>query len=170
MRLVRYTLSLLPLLSAATGCRYGVRFEDQVLSKRAVSYRVGEVSGDWRRVRLSENDLAFYADDTGHVMAVNATCEAHEDAPLEVLTRHLLMGFTERQRLSEERFVLDEREALASRWRAKLDGVPVELQLVVLKKGGCVYDFSYVAPLGRFEARAEDFASLVHGFETERGS
>ena len=63
-----------------------------------------------------------------------------------------------------------QREALRSRYRAKLDGVPVELLFLVLKKDQCVYDFTYVAPLGRYEERLAGFESWVHGFHAEDAS
>ena len=78
------------------------------------------------------------------------------------------MGFTERQELSQQLVPLDGREALRSRHTAKLDGVPVELELVVLKKDGCVFDFTYVAPPGQAEARMPDFDALLAGFHAER--
>jgi hypothetical protein len=169
MRVLRHILPLLVLGAVAGGCRR-VRFEDQVLTRPDVRYQVGELPSDWRRVRLSDNDLAFFLDDTGQALAVNATCRGHDDPPLEVLTRHLMMGFTERERVSQERVMLDGREALRSRYRAKMDGVPVELMLVVLKKDNCVYDFSYVAPPERFEERLGDFEVWVGGFHAERTS
>jgi hypothetical protein len=85
-----------------------------------------------------------------------------------VLTRHLLMGFTEREELSQQLITLDGREALRSRHAAKMDGVPVELELVVLKKDGCVFDFTYVAPPGQAQARMSDFDGLLAGFRAER--
>ncbi|WP_257460304.1 hypothetical protein [Archangium lipolyticum] len=166
---LRHVLHLSLLLVSVAGCHRGVRFENQMFSKPGVSYRVGELPPVWERVKLSENDLAWYTEDTGHALQVNSTCQA-EDVPLDVLTRHLLMGFTERQAVAEEKVVIDEREALRSHYQAKLDGVPVELLMVVLKKDTCVYDFTYVAPLGRFEERVGDFESLVHGFRAERAS
>ncbi|PTL84776.1 hypothetical protein DAT35_06860 [Vitiosangium sp. GDMCC 1.1324] len=147
-----------------------MRFEDHVLSKPGVRYRVGALPPVWERVKLSNNDLAWYTEDTGHALSVNATCQERKDAPLDVLTRHLLIGFTERQEVAHQTVVLDEREALRSHYQAKLDGVPVELLLLVMKKDGCVYDFTYVAPLGRFEDRVADFESLVGGFHSERTS
>jgi hypothetical protein len=78
------------------------------------------------------------------------------------------MGFTEREELSQQLLPLDGREALRSRHTAKLDGVPVELELVVLKKDGCVFDFTYVAPPGQAEARMADFDALLAGFHAER--
>lgn len=160
-------LLVLPALLATTGC-HRVRFEDSVFSKKQVSYRIGELPSSWHRVFVEGNDLAFSEQDTGRALAVNSTCEGHDDPPLQVLTRHLLMGFTARQEVSQQLIPLDGREALRSRHLAKLDGVPVELELVVLKKDGCVFDFTYVAPPGQAEARMPDFDALLAGFHAER--
>ncbi|MFP2928129.1 hypothetical protein ACLESO_23600 [Pyxidicoccus sp. 3LG] len=157
-------LLLLPLLA---GCRR-MTFEDSVLSKPDVRYRVGKLPEYWNRVWLEGNDLAFSEEDTGRALSVNATCEGHDDPPLPVLTRHLLAGFTEREELAQQLVPLAGREALRSRYRAKLDGVPVQLELVVLKKDNCVFDFSYVAPPELAEARMADFDGLLAGFEAER--
>jgi hypothetical protein len=129
-------------------------------------YRVGAMPAPWRQLEVKDNDLAYFIDATGHTMALNATCEEHGDPPLDVLTRHLLMGFTERELRAQERQSVDGREALRSRYGAKLDGVPVELALLVLKKDGCVYDFSYIAPPALFEQHLGDFDRLVAGFHT----
>lgn len=163
------TLPLLALLAlpATPGCRR-VSFEDSVFSKREVDYRVGELPEHWRRVYLEDTDLAFSEEGTGRALSINSTCEGHDDPPLPVLTRHLLMGFTEREEHAQHTLVLDGREALRSRYTARLDGVPVELELVVLKKDGCVFDFTYVAPPGEAEARRADFDALLAGFHAER--
>lgn len=161
----RMTL-LLVLLASLGGCRR-VSFEDSVLSKPEVRYRVGELPKHWRRVWLEDNDLAFAETGTGRALSVNATCKGHDDPPLPVLTRHLLMGFTERQEVSQHLIAMDGREALRSRFLAKMDGVPVELELVVLKKDNCVFDFSYVAPPGLAAERMADFDALLAGFKSE---
>lgn len=151
------------------GCRR-VSYEDSVLTKPAVRYRVGTLPEHWHRVWLEGNDLAFSEEGTGRALSVNATCEGHDDPPLPVLTRHLLAGFTERQEVSQQLVPLAGREALRSRYLAKLDGVPVQLELVVLKKDNCVFDFSYVAPPGLAQERLADFEMLLAGFEAERRS
>lgn len=158
---------LLLLAVPLAGCRR-VSFDDSVLSKPDVRYRVGELPGHWKRVWLEDNDVAFSEPGTGRAVSVNATCEGHDDPPLPVLTRHLLMGFTERQELSQRLIPLAGREALRSRYLAKLDGVPVQLELVVLKKDTCVFDFTYVAPPEAAEERLADFEGLLAGFEMER--
>ncbi|NRD49855.1 hypothetical protein [Corallococcus exiguus] len=162
-------LLTLVLSTLLAGC-HRATFEDSVLRKSDVKYRVGPLSNDvWERRGFDDNDLAFVErGDTGRVIATNSTCRDHDDPSLQVLTKHLLMGFTERQDLGQRTFTLDDREALRSRYVAKLDGVPVSLELVVVKKDNCVFDFSYVAPVGTADARMADFESLFRGFHAER--
>ncbi len=158
---------LLLLAVPLAGCRR-VSFDDSVLTRPDVRYRVGKLPDHWKQVWLEGNDVAFSEPGTGRALSVNATCEGHDDPPLPVLTRHLLMGFTERQEVSQQRVPMAGREALRSRYLAKMDGVPVQLELVVLKKDTCVFDFTYVAPPGEAEARLADFDALLAGFEMER--
>jgi hypothetical protein len=51
---------------------------------------------------------------------------------------------------------------------ARLDGVPTSLVLVVLKKNGCVHDFTYVSPRGEETKYQKEFDALVAGFKQER--
>ncbi|MFZ5441716.1 MAG: hypothetical protein ACOZQL_17065 [Myxococcota bacterium] len=155
------------LLGLATGCRGGLS-GGMFRRPDGLSYRVVEPQGDWRRVDFEDNDLAWLAPKTGHLLALNATCTGHEDPPLEVLTNHLVIGFTEREWLSKTPLQLDGRDALRSKVHARLDGVPVSLDLVVLKKNGCVHDFTYVSPRGQEATFARDFDALVAGFRQER--
>jgi hypothetical protein len=151
---------------ALAGC--GPVLRDGRFVKGALSYRVAEPPAPWRRMAFADNDLAWGAPE-GHVLALNATCTGHEDPPLDVLTRHLLMGFDARQPLGAQTLSLDGRAALRSRYEASLDGVPVELQVVVLKKNGCVHDLTYVAPAGQAGVHQAQFEALVTGFTQEHG-
>lgn len=165
-RVGRTFLAILVLLALASGCSHA-ELRDGVFNKPNVRYRIGELPAPWRRLSLRENDIAWTLPGDAHSIAVNSTCQGHEDAPLPVLTRHLLVGFTDQQLVEQQTTTLDGREALRSRYRAKLDGVPIELLVVVLKKNGCVYDFTYVSALGRFEERAADFERLIQQFKSE---
>ncbi|MBL0698391.1 hypothetical protein [Comamonas sp. JC664] len=165
--MLRMTLLCLLAVAPLTGC-HRTTFKDSVLTKSAVRYRIGELPARWERVWLEDNDLAFAEAGTGRAISVNATCKGHDDPSLQVLTRHLLAGFTDRQEVSARTFPMDGREALRSRYLAKMDGVPVQLELVVLKKDTCVFDFTYVAPPGAAaDARMADFDGVLSGFEME---
>lgn len=161
----RIFLAILP--TFLVGCAHQGGYSGDFYTKRGVQYYVGGVPAGWRLMDFMGNDIAFVAEDSQHLIAVNATCEEYEDAPLKVLTQHLLMGFTERKVVNEELRTLQEREALYSRYLAKMDGVPRELMLVVLKKDGCVYDFIYISPPGRFEEKLATFEEILKRFRTE---
>lgn len=134
--------------------------------KGEVQYRLKEPDErQWRRVSFTENDAAWEARNTSHVLASNATCREHGDPSLEVLTQHLLFGFTDRTLEGQQSMELDGREALHSVYEAKLDGVPVTIELVVLKKNGCVHDFTYISPQGHSEEYRPQFDELVASFQ-----
>ncbi|MFN0064204.1 MAG: hypothetical protein ACKVPX_16985 [Myxococcaceae bacterium] len=142
-------------------------FREGTVRKPQVRYSVGQVSAAWTLVRVSETDLAYLAKSSSHSLAVNATCEGHDDPPLEALTQHLLIGFTDRELVAEEKMTIDGRAGHRSHYKATLDGVPVELAFVVAKKDGCVYDFTYLAPVGRFAEHLQDFEALWQAFHAE---
>jgi hypothetical protein len=105
------------------------------------------------------------------VVAVNATCRADEEsAPLTALTRQLLLGYTDRKQLAQEAVPFIGREALRTRVDARLDGVPLALELWVARRDGCVFDLSYVAPPARFGDGSAEFTRFVAGFSDESGT
>ena len=90
-------------------CRTGL--QNGVFSKSGVRYRVGAVPFGYRRAGVSDNDVALESK-TGQSIAVNSTCRQYDDASLQVLTRHLVMGFTEVNFVDREQLPLDGRESL----------------------------------------------------------
>lgn len=151
----------------AIGCG-GPTFVGNVYRDGEATYRVGDLGPAWRRIGMEDNDLAWHNEQVGAVVQVNATCDPFQDVPLSALTNHLLIGFTDREFRSSEAVPLDGREALRSRVVARLDGVPRELLLYVMKKDQCTYDFALVAPPGESYREAEpEFERMVAGFTTE---
>jgi hypothetical protein len=81
-----------------------------------------------------------------------------------------MIGFTERELVEEERVAMDGREALRTRFTAKLDGVPRQILLQILKKDDCIYDFGLITPPGpSFEGALPDFDRVLAGFSTTMG-
>ena len=149
------------------GCA-GTRVDNGVVEKDRTRYRFGDPGPGWRRVSLAENDLAWVQDRSGHTLAANSTCRDYQDVPLPALLRQQLLGLTQAERVEQREEQIDGRGALFTRWKARLDGVPIELGLWTLKKDGCIYDFTYTSPLGKYDAEAVALSRLVQGFGTER--
>jgi hypothetical protein len=157
---------LLGALALAACSGVNVR-QNEVLTERT-RYRFGDPGPDWRRVSLGDVDVAWVRDSSGHTLSVSSMCRDYQEASLTALRRQQLVGFTQAERLEEREEMVNGRGALFSRWRAKLDGVAVELGLWTLKKDGCVYDFTYTSPPGAYDAEAPALARVVQGFATER--
>jgi hypothetical protein len=148
------------------GCR-SVSLREGVVYTPDTRYRIGPIPADWHQVNLKESDFSWVTSPPDYAFWVNSTCKDYQDVPLVALNRQLLIGFTDVQKWEQQTQMLDGREALFSRYTVKMDGVERELQLVVVKKDGCIYDFAYVAPVGRFADRLSQFQGLVRGFATE---
>ena len=164
-------LALLVVVGAACHPKVSWSPESRTLCRGSLCYRVGELDPSWRLVHKEGASIGFYSGESGGVIEANATCRDDADAaPLESLTHQLLIGYTERRVLDAQHVPLDKRDALRTRVSAKLDGVPVELVLYVLKRNGCVFDLSYAAPTRDFSAGEQAFEKFVAGFADERRS
>src|SRR4051794_25732681 len=134
-----------------------------------VCYRVGALDGRWRLVHQEGASVGYCSQAVGGVIEANATCrDDAEAAPLKTLTRQLLIGYTQRRIESQKPVPPDRREALRTRVSARLDGVPITLDLYVLKRNGCIFDLSYAAPPDAFDRGSDDFQRFVDGFADVR--
>lgn len=153
------------------GCAHASsNFNDDVLTKGDLRVQVGPVPSSWRRIDVESADLAFRDDSRQGSALFNVRCGQHDDdAPLSSLTEHLIMGTTERTFETEEVVPFDRREAMHSVMRAKLDGVPMQYDIYVMKKDGCLYDLVYVAPPNHFAEGAADFERFAQGLHSPPG-
>lgn len=145
-------------------CAHEDHLHDGVLQKGDVRIRLGPVPAEWRPITVDGADLAYRDDARAGSTLFDVRCGARDDdAPLSVLTEHLIMGTTEREYDSQETIPFDGREAMHTLLRAKLDGVPMQYDIYVMKKNGCVYDLVYVAPPDRFSQGATAFEAFARG-------
>jgi hypothetical protein len=153
------------LLSTTLSCG-GSSFDGHVFRQGDLAFRVGAIPDGWHAIEVEGALIAFRDDRDAATIALNGRCGLDgDDVPLEALTHHLFIHFTDRQLVKQERFELAGRAALRSELIAALDGVEMHYEIVVLKKDGCVYDFMRVGPNGRDSGR-EAFERFVNGFET----
>jgi hypothetical protein len=166
MRTRRFAIgALVAAAFACAGCAAHTSFREGVYHASNTSYRLGALASPWER-HESEADVAFYHRELDAIIMVASECPMEHDAPLSVAANTLLLGFTDRETLAEEKVPLAGREALHRRLRAKLDGAPLALDLYVLKKDGCLYDLVYLAPPENAARGEADFRRLVAGFQT----
>lgn len=161
------------LAATSTGCRGGWD-EDQLYVKRwkpawrgqykEATFRVGNPGPDWRPHGEKNSQVAWRHRDDPSVIQVRSQCQEHGDSNLEQFTDHLRIDFRSWD-VVEQRFVtLENREALRSTVDANLDGAPVKMELIVLKKNGCLFDLSYIAIPSAYTSGLASFERVVDGF------
>jgi hypothetical protein len=145
----------------ALGCSAS-NFDGKLFRQGNVAFRLEHLPPSWRNIEISDTALAFRDDERATTVAINGRCGRDaDDVPLQSLTQHLFLQFTERQVESQQLMPLDGREALETQMVAKLDGVEKHFHVVVLKKDGCVYDFLQIA---NQRQDPEQFRYFVSGF------
>jgi hypothetical protein len=127
------------------------------------TYHVATLPPAWRQIRADADGWSWHHSDGGTI-ASTRTCDRADDVPLDVLTNHLLIGVVERHESARVASVVDGRAALRTQLVAKLDGVRVAMDLVVLKKDGCTYDLMLLTPPALAAARVADFDRFLAGF------
>lgn len=125
------------------GCGGG-RFLNGAYLDEAKGFRVGLPQG-WERVQVEGADLALRPPGGGAALAVAASCPPAEEGEAAVLTRHLFFGLRQRQLLRQEPVTVDGTTGLRTLLSATLNGAPVLVQSVVLRRGKCLYDLLGVA-------------------------
>lgn len=155
------------LFASVTSAGCGGGLAGDVFRGEGYAFHIGPVGEGWRRVEASRTALAYRDEADGGTIVVNGRCNVDgEDVPLEALTQHLFIRFTERRIVEQKVVPFDRREAMHTVIEAKLDGVAMKFAVWVLKKDGCVYDLAYMAQPGRFDRGVAAFDRFVGGFST----
>ncbi len=136
----------------------------KVLTKKG-SYQVGLLPDSWYRINLDQAMVAFRNDPLKSTISTDSFCDqAYDDSSLAMLTRHLFSGLQDIKTLQEQAMTLHGRGALRTLIKASLDGVPVMVEIVVIKKDWCLFDFYLVSPSEQFAQATKDFEIFYHGF------
>jgi len=90
--------------------------------------------------------------------------KAPEPGELPWVARHLFFGLQDKRIQSREAILLHDTEGVRTRLVARLDDVPVEVEGVTARRGGCLFDFIYVAPPASFARWQADFQAFVESW------
>lgn len=160
---MRPLLALVPFVAACASAG----LEGGVYHGNGFAFRIPEPPQHWRPIQVDDAALAYSDGPHDAMVMINARCGLEsDDVPLQSLTQHLFLEFTDRKIRVQEVVPFDGREAMHTELDAKLDGVPMRYDVWVLKKDGCVYDMLYLAPPNRFDRGQTSFRAVVRGFRT----
>jgi hypothetical protein len=148
-----------------TSCRATV---GQVIGPQFVSpayaFAVSLPGDEWRAVPAEPSVLTLTHAQLAAGITISVTCDQARDAPLDILTRHLLFGFKNIETLQQAAQAVNGVPALKTVARARLDGRAIQLQSYVLRRDDCVYDAVYFASPQDYSAGEPSFERMMAGF------
>ncbi|HPQ82009.1 MAG TPA: hypothetical protein PLZ86_09890 [bacterium] len=158
----------------AAGCVFGPSSyqgvigyrEGRVFIRRDNTYRVGVLPEGWQRMQTKARAISFYNPTYKSSISTDAYCGSGDsNRRLDALGGDIASALENRTLIEEKSFMLDGRGALRQRIGGFQDGVEVEVDLVVVRKDGCVFDFYSVSPPGPPEGLTSDFEAFFTAFE-----
>lgn len=130
--------------------------------ERAGNYTLTAPS-DWVRSNSGEGDRAYLLP-SGNRVSLVSSCNRDPEAPLEILTRHLLMGTRNVTTVAREKRRIGTSEGLYTKVTARLEGKPFHLELFVTAQNRCVFDFSLVSPTAIPKSDTDSFETFIRSF------
>ena len=112
-------------------------------TERSTNFKFQEPPAPFKKFSGSTADYAWQSDRTGNTIAVHSMCQKYDDVKLDLLADNILAGVDNLNILQREKLKFDERDAERILADGKTDGVPVSVDILVLKKNSCTYDLVF---------------------------
>jgi len=109
-------------------------------------YSINFESPSWQLIEHEEYDKAYINNDSGKVLMANSHCDAFQNESLETIARRELIGLRNVQLLQAEEGKDLGRESYHIMAKGTLDGVPINVKTITLRKDHCLYDFAMINP------------------------
>lgn len=128
--------------------------------RRAENYHLS-LPRSWKELSSRGESDRAYQTPSGRKIVVTTYCDRNKEASLKVLTRQLLIGSRNIKTLQEEELSIEEGSGLFNYVQATSDGAPFFLGLAILKKMGCVFDFSMLSQNPIPPSELKDFLTFA---------
>ncbi len=141
-----------------------------VVTTRGGSFKVGVLPPNWVYKKIGYKVILLANTKKHQSISVSSFCGgSFDDSPLPILTNQLFYGLTGVEKETEKNMQLDGRSALRTLVHGQLDGVPVMVDVVVLKKDSCIFDLTYTANPNDYKTGVPDFENFYKGFRYHSG-
>jgi len=139
------------------------------VADQGARFIVGPLPFGWKRMMLEGGaTVGFTNRFHDQTIFVNVLYAPNRRAGLTALRNHLLFDLTSREILEQETIEVDNREALWTVIKGRLDGARVKMALVVVRIDDWVYDLAYIAVPETYEICLADFRQMVNAFHHKR--
>lgn len=129
-------------------------------------YTTGAPGEGWEPVTPGAADRAWFNEKLGASIYTDSNCgPRYAEERVEDLATELTVGFRDVTTVKESYVTVDGREGILRVHTGKLDGIRVELGVLVVNKNACNYDFVYISPPEGFDQGWDDYQAVSAGFK-----
>jgi len=159
--LIKFFLFLL-VCSQVCSC-VSISFPDKETEKsKAASFKAP--GSTYLQLTTDAADVAWQNSENGSTISFISSCNENSDPSLRVIQKMSTDGIDNMKVLKEEYISYNQRAALRSTIIGKVDGVPIELELIVFKKNNCLYNLTYISTIKKFMEDLSVFRKFQRGF------
>lgn len=131
-------------------------------------YEIDFTLNDWKKITADESDHAYIKESSKSIIFINSYCKKHDSTTLDNLVSHLFAGIDKPAIEEKSSYTLFGREAILVKANGKLDGIQSYLQMFVVNKNRCTYDFILISTSSQQrELDAKDLMILIEGVQIE---
>lgn len=132
---------------------------------KAQGVRWQSPSAPFQSLRDEVSDESWISSKTGNTISFLSECNAQSDRSLEALQNESLTVLSKMKVIQEKAMEYNGRRALWTEAQGEVDGIPVRISLVTLKKNDCDYSLTYSGLEKSFDKEKSHFEKFVEKFE-----
>lgn len=134
----------------------------KVISAKDVQFEAP--SSPYKEIKMAGVDKAWLSERSGNTISYFSECGNSADPSLEILESDALSAINDLTVLKADTKEFNGRESRQTVAAGKLDGIPVKMSLVLLKKNGCNYTLSYGGTAAQFDQEQTAFENFKRNF------
>jgi hypothetical protein len=119
----------------------------------------------FKEIKSSSADRAWLSDKTGNTISYFSECGNPNDPSLATLESDALTALNDYQTLKSQDLTFNERAARQTTAHGQVDGVDVQLMVVVFKRNSCNYTVSYGGVQKNFDKESGAFQKFLSKFK-----
>lgn len=119
----------------------------------------------FKEITVPSSDKAWLSEKSGNTISYSSECGGNSEWTLQQLETESLSALSNLEIMKVEEFIYNGRAARQSLSQGQIDGVPVQISLLVFKKNGCNFTLSYGGTKKNFEAEKHIFEIFKNNFK-----
>jgi hypothetical protein len=133
--------------------------------QKATSVTLQPPANPYSEIKGKNTDQTWLSSKTGNTISYISDCNNPSDPSLQQIESETLNVLGNLKIISSETPIYNGRIALQTVAQGEVDGVPVKMRMMTVKKNGCNYSLIYAGVSEKFAAEIQQFDGFLKGFK-----